>query len=229
MRGLTTAFLIFISAQYMVAQDSTAVAGDTKYREDQFYFAVTYNLLSDLPDGLSQIGFSSGFHMGFIRDMPFNKARTLAFGLGLGISANSFNQNMLIAEDAQGQLSFALLEDNSFTKNKFTNYLVEVPIELRWRNSSPTNYKFWRIHAGLKIGYIFASSSKFIGSPEDIKISNVDLFDKVQYGLTLSIGYNTWNAYLYYGANDLFKDEAILNGQSLSINAIKIGLIFYIL
>lgn len=102
-------------------------------------------------------------------------------------------------------------------------------MEIRWRNSTATSYKFWRIYTGIKLGYVFATRVKFNGSPQNEKFSNSDIYDKVQYGLTMSIGYNTWNAYAYYGLNPIFKDEAVLNGNSIDINAIKIGLIFYIL
>ena len=65
--------------------DSTKI--DTRYREDQFYVSVTYNLLNNKPSGMSQSGFSSGFHLGFIRDMPINDKRNLAIGIGLGLSS----------------------------------------------------------------------------------------------------------------------------------------------
>src|SRR5690606_37202074 len=85
-----------VFAQQPVA-DTTFV--DDKYREDQFYISVTYNLLQSKPDGMSQRGFSSGFHFGFIRDMPINDRRNIALGIGLGLSSNSYNQNMLISQD----------------------------------------------------------------------------------------------------------------------------------
>jgi len=50
-----------------------------------------------------------------------------------------------------------------------------------------------------------------------------------QYGLTLSVGYNTWNGYIYYGLNPIFDSISSTNAQSIEMNALKIGLIFYIL
>jgi len=73
------------------------------------------------------------------------------------------------------------------------------------------------------------STSKFEGNSQKIKLKNNPDFEKLQYGLTLSVGYNTWNAYLYYALNPIFKEEAKINAESIHINAIKIGLIFYIL
>ncbi len=222
-------FILFISYQSIIGQDNTMTKTDNLYREDQFYFGITYNLLGKMPQDMSQNGFSSGFHLGFIRDMPINKSRTVSFGLGLGYSTNSFNQNLLISKDGQGMLNYEIIDGASFTKNKFSMHLVEIPFEFRWRTSTTDSYKFWRIYSGFKLGYVFTTTSKFSGSPQNIKLKNIDHFEKIQYGLTLSVGYNTWNAYLYYALNPIFKKEAKINDESIDINAIKIGLIFYIL
>lgn len=209
----------------------TLVVADENYREDQFYASITYNLLENRPDGVSQSGFSSGFHLGFIRDMPINKRRNIAIGLGLGLSANSYNQTLLISETNTNFSYQVLAADASFSKNKFTTYLVEMPIEFRWRTSTVSTYDFWRIYTGIKFGYVVLNSSKYEGSPQDIKLSAIDNFNKLQYGLTLSVGYSKFNAYCYYELNTIFDDNAKLNsnGSDINMSTIKIGLIFYIL
>ncbi len=217
--------MITINAQEVVLKDI-----DSLYREDQFYIGVTNNLFGNKPKDLSQSGFSSGFHLGFIRDMPVNKKRNVSIGLGLGYSANSFNENILVSKDNQGNVSYSiLLDDNTYTKNKFSNHFIEVPLEFRWRTSTPTEYNFWRIYTGFKLSYMFANKTKYIGDLGDFKYTNIDDFNKIQYGLTLSVGYNTWNVHMYYALNSIFSDEAKVSGQPLNMNVIKIGLMFYIL
>lgn len=209
--------------------DTTFV--DDKYREDQFYISVTYNLLQLKPDGMSQRGFSSGFHFGFIRDMPINDRRNIALGVGLGLSSNSYNQNMLISQDETNDYVYEIINEDevSIDRNKITTYLVEFPIEFRWRTSIAKDYKFWRIYTGVKFGYVFMNSSKYKGSLGTIKNSNIDDINTLQYGLTLSAGYSTWNFHLYYGLNPVFKDSATLNSEPIDTSSIKIGLMFYIL
>ena len=202
---------------------------DSLYKEDQFYIGVTYNVLVKMPSGLSQNGFSSGFHLGFIKDMPINKKRNWAFGLGLGYSANSINQNLRISEQQSGTYTYELLQSSEFSKNKFAQHLVEVPFELRWRTSTPDSYKFWRIYTGFKLSYVFASNSKFKNNDGQIKHNNIGAFNKLQYGLTLSVGYDSWNAYIHYMLNPVFKDEAQLNGNAIDFRMAKIGIMFYIL
>ena len=176
------------------------------YREDQFYASVTYNLLNEKPSDVSQSGFSSGFHFGFIRDMPINERRNFAIGLGLGISTNSYNQKSLLIEDINNEVVFSIIDEDDYnvTKNKFTTYLVELPLEIRWRTSTATDYNFWRIYTGFKIGYLVYNTTKFKSDISDVKLSNIDSFNKFQYGLTLSAGYSTWNFHVYYGLNPIF-------------------------
>ncbi len=209
--------------------DSTAV--DNRYREDQFYVSVTYNLLGSRLNGISQNGFSSGFHIGFIRDMPLNKNRNVALGIGLGISTNSYNQNLLISENANQSLEYSILDKKttSFSKNKFTTYLLEIPLELRWRTSTALDYNFWRIYSGFKLSYLVHNSSKFKSSEGDILLSNISDFNTLQYGLTISAGYSNINVHFYYALNDIFKNSANIEGQYIRMNAVKIGLIYYIL
>lgn len=204
---------------------------DTKYREDQFYLSITYNLLGQKPNGLSQRGFSSGFHFGFIRDFPINERRNVAIGVGLGLSSNSYNQNMLIAEQPNGNLKYSFINEDSisFSKNKFSTYLVEVPLEFRWRTSTAKDYKFWRIYTGFKIGYVFYNSSKFNGDLGTIKNSNIADMNSLRYGFTFSAGYSTWNAHIYYGLNSIFEKSARIDGRSVDMNSIKIGVMFYVL
>ncbi|WP_376858742.1 porin family protein [Bizionia hallyeonensis] len=230
-------FLILFTSLHMMfsqveeqVQDSLVQEVDCKYREDQFYLGITYNLVGNRPEGVSQSGFSSGFHLGFIRDIPINKRRNVAFGVGLGLSSNSFNHNFLITKDASGNLDYLVLDksDINYSKNKFTTYMVEMPLQLRWRTSTAEEYKFWRIYTGINVGYVLYNSSKFRGDLGTIKNSKIDSFNDFQYGLTMSAGYNTWNIFVYYGLNPIF-NNARVNNESVDMNAVKVGLIFYIL
>ncbi|WP_055443841.1 porin family protein [Lacinutrix himadriensis] len=222
--------LFSITSSFSQEEKAEEQVVDSLYKEDQFYIGVTYNLLVKRPKGVSQSGFSSGFHLGYIKDMPINVKRNLAIGVGLGISSNSFNQNMLIVKDSNGDYNYSVINDSetSYTKNKFTTYMIEAPIEFRWRTSTPTEYKFWRIYTGFKFGYVIANSSKFVGD-STIKYNNISDFNKMQYGFTISAGYNTWNIHFYYALNTLFNKEAQFDNSSLDMHAIKIGLMLYLL
>jgi len=201
------------------------------YREDQFYASVTYNLINEKPEGISQNGFSSGFHLGFIRDMPINERRNVAIGLGLGISSNSYNQKNILIEEGNNGIEFNSIDESEYnvSKNKFTTYLLEVPLEIRWRTSNATDYNFWRIYTGFKVGYLLYNSTKFMSEVENVKLSNIDSFNKFQYGLTLSAGYSTWNFHVYYGLNPIFDSNSKLNTKTIDMKSLKIGLMFYIL
>ncbi|HLV39698.1 porin family protein [Xanthomarina sp.] len=218
-----------VYTQETVVIDSSKV--DSKYREDQFYLAITYNLLANKPSNLKQTGFSSGFHFGFIRDFPLNQNRNFGLGLGLGGSINSYNHNIYLYETEQGEISYINLSDADigYSKNRFSTYLIEMPLEVRWRTSTASEYKFWRIYTGFKVGYVVANSTKFKGDLGKIKHTNLKAFNDFQYGLSLSAGYNTWNFHVYYSLNSILNNDANTGSEALDMSAIKFGLIFYVL
>lgn len=227
MKYIIIILLSVLSAQTLIGQNIDVDKNlDSLYREDQIYLSVTYNILNNRAPNMSQNGFSGGFHLGVIRDFPINVKRNVAFGLGLGLSSNSFNQNLKISE-TNSQFSYEVLIDG-FDKNRFDLYQVELPIEFRWRTSNSEEYDFWRIYTGIKFGYIFSSKTKFVGNQESYKTNINDALNRFQYGLTLSAGYDSWNLHLYYGLNTIFKDQK-LNGESIDLAVIKAGLIFYML
>lgn len=231
--------LVFLTAFPAFAQDSLKVAVEKKqepdfaaldslYREDQFYFGFTYNILQNRPPDISQNKFSSGFSFGFLRDMPFNKARTWALAAGLGFSISNFNQDLFIT-NYNGDYQYSVIpSDVAYDKSKLILNYIELPIELRWRTSTPKTHKFWRVYTGFKVSYLVFSKYKFKNGGDKFSVNNIDDLDKIQYGMYLATGFNTWNLNVYYGFNPLFK-SAKLNGANIDMTTLNVGLMFYIL
>ena len=196
-----------------------------KYREDQIYFSVYYNSLGSELDDFKENKFSSSFNIGFIRDIPISKSGKFALGLGVGYGTNSFNNNMKLSSNDQS-LYELLSNRDAPTKNTFNFSEIQFPLEIRWRNSSSSNYKFWRIYAGLKYSKVIQSAFKHVSSQENYKLTNLPI-NLDQLGLTLNVGYNTWNIGLYKSLRPFFNK----NIQSLpqGLEQFKVGLIFYIL
>lgn len=203
---------------------------DQKYREDQFYIGVTFNLLTNKPQALSQNGFSGGLHLGYIRDMPINEQRNLAIGIGAGFSMNTYNQNLFVGEDQSHTTIFNIIDSGyDYDKNWLSTYLIEAPIQLRWRTSTAANYKFWRVYTGLQLGYVYAYKFNFEETGNQVVQTDVPEFDRYRLGLTFTFGYDTFNFHFYYNLNPFFKDGSLVNGQPLELNSFKLGLMFYIL
>lgn len=202
---------------------------DDKYREDQIYFGVFYNSLINSPTDFNQNKFSSSINLGFIRDIPLNKSRNFGLGLGLGYSNSSFHNNLKFS-NANNQLDAKIVSNlDSFTKNKWVLNELELPFEIRWRTSTPENYKFWRIYFGLKTSYIISSKVKYESPSNNQTIRDLP-FNNFQSGFTLNAGNNTWNLGVYLGLQPLFDEEFAKNHINIkNIKQFKVGLIFYIL
>jgi hypothetical protein len=214
-------------AQDVTPPDFTAV--DSLYREDQFYLGITYNILQDKPGNVKQNKLSLGFSGGFLRDMPFNKKRTWSVAAGLGYTFHNFNHNLQMTKIGDEPVGYNFFPPNNyFRKNKLMLHYLDLPIELRWRTSTPESHKFWRIYTGFKLSYLFYDQYKYRGDGPDYTISHNDHLSDFLYGVYLAAGYNTWNVNVYYSLSPIYS-EGTVSGQDIGMRTLSIGLMFYIL
>ena len=233
MRLFITCFLLLyivpvFSQEKTSTEEVSKIKIDSLYREDQFYFSFTLNTLQNKPVSLTQDKFSSGFSIGFLRDFPVNKNRNFAIAPGIGLSYNNYNQNLKITELNQVPVYSIIESDVTYNKNRFTQLLVEVPSEIRWRSSTFESHKFWRIYGGFKMGYLIYDKSIYEDSNGKIAVSNNKDFNKFQYGTYISAGYNSINVFAYYGLNSLFQ-SAKTTTEAIDMNSFNVGIMFYIL
>ena len=228
MRILIISIVLSFFSLLLRAQD-TLPQPDLKYLEDQFYVGLTYNVIVNKPQTISQQNLSYGLQLGFIKDLPLNEKRNIGLGLGLGYAYNSYYTNLQVVELAEG-FEYQLLDpDLGAKRNKLETHLVEVPFELRFRNSTPSEYRFWRLYLGAKLGYVLGGRSKTVTTVGKDSFYVTDI-QKFRYGLMANFGYNTFNIHIYYALNNLFEDGLALNtGEELTFTPLRIGFIFYIL
>ncbi|MEZ4810370.1 MAG: porin family protein [Allomuricauda sp.] len=210
------------------SQENHEETYDSRYLEDQFYIGLGFNFLLGRPADVAQRNLSYNLQTGVIKDIPLNKRRNFGLGLGVGYAINSYYSN-IAARKVGEDIVYEVLSSSDIKRSKFGTHSLEVPLELRWRTSTPEEYKFWRIYAGVKLGYVFSGRSRLVTDEESIGFSNGDIQD-LQYGLILNFGYNTWNIHAYYGLNPLLEDgTALENGDPIDMRVLRIGVIFYIL
>lgn len=224
MKNIIASFFIF-STVFVFSQEEPNKVVDSLYREDQIYATLSLNLVQNRPAGFNQYALSSGISAGFLRDMPFNKTRTWAIAAGLGYSYNNLKNNIKV-DNSQGNITYTI--EQNFDKNKLVLHHLEVPIEIRWRNSTFESHKFWRVYSGFKISYLFAGKSVFTSQNQNVTVRNNNDLSKIKYATYLAIGNNTGNIFMQYTLTPIF-EKAILNERRLELSSFNIGFVFYIL
>ncbi len=195
------------------------------YREDQFYFGSSYFIQTESIEDFKQNGFSGNFQLGFIRDIPINSSSSKAIGIGLGFERNYFTSNVQPRKQ-NDKIDYEIIVSRFLeSKNKISFSSISIPIEYRWRKSTITDYKFWRIYSGFKIKKNFTLySNPSYGS--ELRIKDIEDWTSSIY---LNAGYNTWNISLEYDLNPLIKNKKTTEETDLNISFFRIGLIFYFL
>lgn len=230
-------FLLFINlfifaSAYTQSYSSVAtpVVGDSLYREDQFYLGLTYNFLIDKPSNLTNRGFSGGIHGGFLRDFPLNKRRNIAIGVGVGLAYDQFGHNFFVGADENDESIFRILDEYvHYDSNRFNMAAIQLPIEFRWRTSTPTDYQFWRIYAGLRLGYVYWYQTYFRQADNKVVQTKIKEFNPFRLSASLAFGYSTFNFYVAYDFIPWFEEGQTFKEDAIDFNSMKVGLIFYIL
>ena len=211
-------FILLLIASFALAQ----TPADTLYREDQIYASVGYPLLIDVPEALTQNKLSHTFSLGFVRDMPINRARNLAFGLGFGLNYNVVHTNLQFTENME---AYTYLSSN--VTNQWNNLDLEIPLEFRWRSSVPLNYQFWRAYAGL-VGYYTLSANQRTRTALIDSITSLSV-QKFRLALRLNVGNNTWNLTYTHPIDSFFDyDKSPHNKLFSQLKTAKLGLVFYV-
>ncbi len=237
MRSFLAVLLLFLSLN-SVAQDTEENAvqetdtlsppADPHYREDQFYASVAYELMQAAPKGYSQYSFSTEVTTGFLRDFPVNKRRNKAIAIGVGYAYNNIKHNLLVAEGDPSN-AYEIVSKTLFDKNKLVLHYVELPIEFRWRTSNDVSHMFWRVYAGVKFSYLFKDKAEVYYSDYSVKIKNDPNMNKWITNVYIAAGYNTWNFYAGLALNSLYKNTLAASGESLKMQPLRFGMMFYIL
>lgn len=211
-------FILFIPLLFSIGLLSQE---KQRYFEDQFYMGLSYNSLGGKVDQLKENKFSFSVNYGFIKDIPISENGKLAIGLGIGLAHNSLNNNLKLNES---ELNF-VTNLSSININRYNYTEFQIPFEFRWRNSSLTNYKFWRIYPGLRFSRVIKSKYIF---EDDTNTNNIDVFpmEKNQLGVTLNVGFNTWNISLYQSLNSFYNKNDHSDIEDLK--QFRMGFVFYI-
>jgi hypothetical protein len=216
-----------------VAQESAPINSGARefYREDQFYIALSYDLLSEVPASVATRGLIGGFHFGFIRDWPINGQGTWSVGTGIGLGYDRYGQNV-IAQSSQGADPIWTIEQSpsAIDNNSLQITALEVPIELRWRTSDARTYKFWRLYAGAKWSQHVAARAVFTGPEGSETLTDLPQLRKGIWYATVAFGYGIFNAQLQWGLTPLLLEvQDSETQQSIGLRPIKLGIMFYIL
>lgn len=215
-------FVFVFSLGHLYAQEDASIS----YKEDQFYIDINFPIQRNSISGFEQNGFSRSIHLGYLNDLLLTPKGDKAVAIGLGYGFMRLVNNLNLREK-QGELVYTLPTNNLSLRNVFSYHQIQLPVEFRWRTSTPEEHAFWRIYLGYRLSYQFGGRyNPFFGSPFSLS----DQLAPIQHSFSLSAGFNTWNLRLEYGITPFLKNAVITaDGRRPRIYPVQIGMIFYIL
>ena len=78
----------------------------------------------------------------------------------------------------------------------FHHHYITLPVELRLRTSTATDYDFWRVYGGYKLNYQFLNRIEPFFGPDFRLIEIILGPSSIVFGIAM--GYGSWNIYFAY-------------------------------
>jgi hypothetical protein len=212
-----------------LAQIATAQRANDKYNryftKDQLSFSFVGSHWLATDDVPNPSAFSRGINIQMMYPI-LGKRSNVAMAIGFGYASQNYYLDQMVQID-NDKVAFTPIPDSiSFKKYKInTNYLT-LPLELRIRTNPDPHYRrSFKIYPGFRLGALVNFQTKYIGrdlqTQEPIKEKKyyTKHIEKLNYGVSLRVGYGKIMVHGYYSLNQLFDDT--FDG---SITPIELGL-----
>lgn len=220
---LLTSLFIGFSAGISLAQNEDRRIWDSPFGEDRFVISLNYDGWMGA-ESVEQRTVSLGFDAQIYWDRKFGKSPISIAG-GFGISSHNVHHNGFFTQDTINGSEQTVLKaypaNFNYRKNKHSVTFIEVPVEFRLRTNGPNKFKLF---LGFKAGYLVNYHYKFDDDDGKRKFYDLDGINKLRYGLTGRLGYNSFNVFAFYSLTPFLKE-----GRGDEIIPFSVGLSFFLL
>lgn len=186
---------------------------------DRLIFDLTYNTLLDPKFVKSRPAASIGWNVNTMWDIPLTKGNTVSLGIGLAYKHQKSGITNYFAPDSTNRFTRFISDSttNQFSKVRFGNHMVSLPIELRFRQNKWLHVKF---HLGGSIGYRLSTYEKYYESDGNFrKIKNLPDLNRLVYGAHMRFGLRSIALFADYYISPNFKHK-----ESAKIQGLTFGL-----
>ncbi|MGX5818013.1 porin family protein [Chitinophaga lutea] len=216
------------------AQDNMAGAAVNMAREkasfsrDFLVIGISYDGWASAPDTVNTKGFSRGFNIALMYDIPITKKHfSVAAGLGFS-SSNIFLKDQYIDMDNANSNAVRFVSSTAFKKYKVATNYLEIPLEFRYRQVTDNANTGLKASLGVRAGMLVNAHTKgknsLGGEKNIIKEQNKRFFNPWRFAATAKLGYGNFALFYTLNLNPLFKDNTNLDVRPYSVGIALSGL-----
>lgn len=208
-----------VSAQDVAFNDEVP---RTKMRPaDHIVVSLFTDVWSGLPDNMDTYLINRGIAFDYLQELPLGTSNfSIAAGLGLS-SHNLYSNHTYEWNGENNNFDFIpISSDTDYNNNKISLNYINIPVELRFRTRNLP--KTFRIHAGVKGGYLINAHTKYFGDNAQgreikIKQKSLDNIEPFLLGLNGRIGYGRVNVSAFMSLTQLFRENNAQDAEFLSL------------
>ena len=205
-----------------------AASAQEQFGRELFIYDIGTPLLQGA-DPISQDGrFSWSHFFTAYRDVAIGQSNnSVAIGLGMGWTQVNSNLNGSVNPpntEGAGETVWRLLDDGEDpTRNRTAFRRVYVPIEFRYRGKPNPNGGYFKVHAGVRVGWNYSTINYYKEGTYSVKTFGLSGTNAFHADAVLRIGFGEGAFSFTYSLADLFDGARLADGTELSGQALTIG------
>jgi len=191
----------------------------TKMRPaDHIIISMFTDVWSGLPQNMETNIVNRGIAFDYVQELPLGTSN-FSIAAGLGFSSHNLYSNHTYSWDGENY-NFNEIEQD-YKNNKVSLNYVNIPVEFRFRTRNLP--KTFRIHAGIKGGYLISAHTKYFGENDQqgreikIKEKSLENIEPFLLGFNGRIGYGRVNLSTFISLTDLFVDNNAQGAEFISL------------
>ncbi len=169
---------------------------------------------------------SVNFHWGIIQQgvrLGSSGKMRLVYGLGVEYNNYHFANDIKLLEN-KDQLTYELVDDINYNKNKVVTQYATIPLMLNYKSDPEKEGRSFNVAAGIQLGYLFRSHQKQVweenGDKKKSKIRSDYNFEDYRYGYVVQFGYGNFNLYGKY-----YPEPAFRKNEGPEMNTVAMGIV----
>jgi len=179
---------------------------------DRVIFEVNHTGLLNLPSNIKMRWKSLGINVALMFDKPLGRSN-FSLGYGIGIYSHNFHSNaeFIYRRDSisKNTVTDWVPKLNNYTLNRFTQRILEIPLELRFRTKTIQKFK---VMMGGKFGYVVSDFRKVFDDKGKIKMYDTKNLNYLRYGVVFRVGIDQVCLTASYYFSEVFLKDKGVNG-----------------
>lgn len=179
------------------------------------YLDITHQSMLNPIEDFEQKWYGIGAQYSVMGEWTF--ADPLALGFGLGVSVETYQNNMQIVSAPSGREIYTLRSEDDYESISQSAAYLSLPLELRYISDANEKDRRWSVHVGAKVGVRLSGNGHFDDDQVEVTYEKIDEMERFRTDVYLRVGYGRFGVLFGYALTPFYSEQRVVGLEPLTV------------